>query len=121
MQRQVGIGLAGGSRLRYAQGVSRRLFQFAAGVVLIFAILTPLANCFDWWDKNPAPANDTELHLTAWFAGVGFVLALRKLLRHLPAPGVRAMRRVCASFAFESADPARPEPNASPPLIPLRI
>jgi hypothetical protein len=57
-----------------------------AGIVLILAALTPLMECFDRWDKNPSPASDTEIHLTAWFVGVGIVLTLAKLVRYVPAP-----------------------------------
>ena len=40
----------------YSKGVSRRIFQFVAASVLFFVTLTPLANCFDTWDKGAAAA-----------------------------------------------------------------
>ena len=104
--------------------VSRRVFQFVAAVVLLFAMLTPLANCFDTWDKNPAPANDTELHLAAWFAGAGLVLVIAKTTRPVPflAKTPQRMRVSRAAAATDlSAPDLLPEPTASPPPIPLRI
>jgi hypothetical protein len=40
--------------------------------------------CFDQWDSVPGPAGDTELHLLAWFLGIGLVFTLAKLLRYIP-------------------------------------
>lgn len=101
-----------------------RVFQFAAVFVLLFATLTPLANCFDTWDKNPAPANDTEMHLAAWFAGAGIVLVITKTQRVVPAPS-RSGRQMRSPRLVARADrnalDGLPEPTASPPLIPLRI
>jgi len=104
--------------------VSRRIFQFVAGVVLILAALTPLTECFDRWDKNPSPASDTEIHLTAWFAGVGIVLTLAKVLQHVPllASVRRCAKQVLpAGQALRLSNDDRLEPTGSPPLIPLRI
>ena len=104
--------------------VSRRIFQFVAGVVLILAALTPLTECFDRWDKNPSPASDTEIHLTAWFAGVGIVLTLAKVLQHVPllASVRRCAKQVLpAGQALRLSNGDRLEPTGSPPLIPLRI
>lgn len=93
-------------------------------LVLLFATLTPLANCFDTWDKNPAPANDTEMHLAAWFAGAGIVLVLAKTLRPVPVQTRRGapMRsnRILAR-ADRGCAGVLPESTDSPPLIPLRI
>jgi hypothetical protein len=105
------------------KSMPRRSFQLAAAIVLILAALTPLMECFDHWDKSPGPANDTEIHLAAWFAGAGLVLTMAKLLRYAPAlvkkraiqsdPGVsRLLRSVDASLL---------QPTESPPLVPLRI
>jgi hypothetical protein len=107
----------------YSVGVSRRIFQCVAAMVLFFATLTPLPNCFDTWDKDP-PANDTELHLTALFAGVGFVLVLPKLVRRFLIPEIRAQLTAfpsCLGMALFCSGLARPDPTASPPLTPLRI
>ena len=105
--------------------VSRRIFQAAAVVVMLFATLTPLANCFDTWDKNPAPANDTEMHLAAWFAGAGIVLVMTKAVRIVPVPAknTRRMRlpRAIAPGDRIASSGDSPLPTASPPLIPLRI
>jgi len=104
--------------------VSRRVFQLVAFLVLIFATLTPLANCFDTWDKGQPPANDTELQVTALFIGVGFVLVLPKLVRHFLISVIRIQltpRAFRLSAALPCSDWASPEPTASPPLIPLRI
>lgn len=104
--------------------VSKRIFQFAAALVLLFATLTPLANCFDTWDKNPAPANDTELHLAAWFAGAGLVLVIAKTTRTVPVPA-KTPHHMRLSRAAAPTDgrvlDVLPEPTASPPPIPLRI
>jgi len=62
-------------------------------MVLILAALTPLMECFDHWDKHPGPANDTEIHLTAWFVGVGIVLTLAELL--LYTPSLTASKQTC--------------------------
>ncbi|HEV2278085.1 MAG TPA: hypothetical protein VGS02_07905 [Acidobacteriaceae bacterium] len=104
--------------------VSNRMFQVAAALVLLFATLTPLANCFDTWDKNPAPANDTEMHLAAWFAGAGLVLVIARTTRAMPVPA-KTPHRIRLSRAAAPADgrllDVLPESTASPPLIPLRI
>ncbi|HEY4050603.1 MAG TPA: hypothetical protein VGM27_27370 [Acidobacteriaceae bacterium] len=104
--------------------MSRRLFELAAGIVLILATLTPLMECFDRWDKNPTPASDTEIHFTAWFVGVGIVLTLAKLVRYLPA-FVGLSRRsepiLLVWQALRHGGDAHLEPTGSPPLIPLRI
>lgn len=107
------------------QSVSRRLFQLVAGIVLILATLTPLMECFDRWDKHPVPSSDTEIHLTAWFVGVGIVLSLAKLLRHVPVL-VNTMRRSDQFLhAWPSLRQAESDPlettGSPPPLIPLRI
>lgn len=104
--------------------MSKRVFQFAVALVLLFATLTPLANCFDTWDKDPAPANDTEMHLAAWFAGAGLVLVIAKTTRTVPVPA-RTPHRMRISRAAAPTDgsvlDALPESTASPPQIPLRI
>jgi hypothetical protein len=104
--------------------VARRIFQFAAGIVLILATLTPLAEYFDHWDKHVVPANDTELNITAWFVGVGIVVTLARLLRYVPALA-SSKRRPGPSIQSPPLLPAgashRPASTASPPLVPLRI
>jgi hypothetical protein len=104
--------------------VARRIFQLAAGLVLMLVTLTPLAECFDHWDKNVVPANDTELNITAWFVGVGIVVTLARLLRYIPALAF-SKRRPDPSFqalpAWRSGASDRPASTASPPLVPLRI
>ncbi|MHB1960593.1 MAG: hypothetical protein ACYCO5_16385 [Acidobacteriaceae bacterium] len=104
--------------------VARRIFQLAAGLVLILVTLTPLAESFDHWDKHVVPANDTELNITAWFVGVGIAVALAKLLRYVPtlaasnrSPG----RPRLAPAALRAVAAERPASTASPPLVPLRI
>ena len=104
--------------------MARRIFQFAAGLVLILVTLTPLAESFDHWDKHVVPANDTELNITAWFVGVGIAVALAKLLRYVPtlASSKRRPGLPHASLACLRAVAAeRPASTASPPLVPLRI
>ena len=104
--------------------MARRIFQFAAGLVLILVTLTPLAESFDHWDKHIVPANDTELNITAWFVGVGIAVALAKLLRYVPALASSKRRPGLphASLAFLRAIAIdRPASTASPPLVPLRI
>lgn len=105
-------------------GVSRRVFQIVAGLLLFFAALTPLGNCFDSWDKNQPPANDTEFQLTALSVFAGFVLVLPKLVRQLLIAVVRQYRTVRPSrliVALYYSDWVMPEPTGSPPPIPLRI
>jgi hypothetical protein len=106
------------------QAMSRRFFHAAASFVLIIAALTPLMECFDYWDKNPGPASDTEIHLTAWFVGAGIVLTLAKLLKYVPRfvssgkdshPGLPNVQ-----LAWQWTDRTL-TPTASPPLTPLRI
>jgi hypothetical protein len=103
--------------------VSRRILHLVAAAVLIVATLTPLANCFDTWDKGQPPVNDTELKVTVLFIGAGFILVLPKLVRRFlitavclqtARPSSFGVARLCAHWA-------RPEPSASPPCIPLRI
>lgn len=106
--------------------MSKRTFQIAVALVLFFGTLTPLANCFDTWDKGPAaaPVNDTELHLTAWVVGAGFVLVMTKWLRYIPVltGGVKHTDsfRDIPAFSFPVCDGC-PEPTSSPPLLALRI
>lgn len=104
--------------------MSGRSFQIVAAVVLILAALTPLFECFDHWDRNAGPANDTEIHLTMWFVGAGIGLVLAPLLRYTPCIG-RAMSSI--DRIFRRLCPMRPmeydglNPTESPPIIPLRI
>ena len=104
--------------------MSRRLFQFVVVVILATATLTPLLESFDRWDKNAGPDSDTEIHVTAWFVGLGVALVVARALRYIPALATigRQIRasRTCSSFVSE--DRPRFEPDVSPPpLIPLRI
>ena len=103
--------------------MSRRLFQIVAGIVLILAALTPLMECFDHWDKSPGPANDTEIHLTAWFVAVGIALTLAKLLRYVPAfiYSRRSDQAFCTWPGLRKEADDRPEPTVSPPMFSLRI
>lgn len=104
--------------------MTRRLFQIAAGLVLIAATLTPLMESFDHWDGKVAPINDTELNVTALFVGVGLVLTLSKLMRYIPALA-SSLRQICqrleAPRAVRTDENTCPMPTASPPLTPLRI
>jgi hypothetical protein len=95
-------------------------------VILLFATLTPLANCFDTWDKGPAaaPANDTELHVTALFVGAGVLLVLPKLVRPFLLIAARVGKADQPSAPFVQRfffHRATPVPSASPPPIPLRV
>ncbi len=105
--------------------VSRRLYQLAASLVLILATLTPLMELFDHWDpQTTVPANDTELNVAAFFAGVGLVLTLAKLLRHVAAPAsLRNRFNQAAQLPPVSRSDFNvfPGPTESPPFIPLRI
>jgi hypothetical protein len=89
----------------------------------MLAALTPLMECFDFWDKNPGPASDTEIHVTAWFVGVGIVLTIAKLLRHIPVFAILKTRQnqvLLARQTMPFGDYCF-EPRGSPPLISLRI
>ncbi|MFP5230967.1 MAG: hypothetical protein ACLGXA_25405 [Acidobacteriota bacterium] len=104
--------------------MQRRISQLAAIVVVLFATLTPLANCFDTWDKNPAPSSDTEMHLAAWFAGAGFVLVMARLVRLVPSllqSGRLARRAQRIAMRVQPMESGSPQPTVSPPLVPLRI
>jgi predicted component of type VI protein secretion system len=104
--------------------VARRIFQLAAGLVLVLVVLLPLAECFDRWDNHVVPANDTELNLTMWIAGAGMVLALSKLLRCVPTPAASTGRALRACFDLGDLEVfARklPASTAGPPSTPLRI
>jgi hypothetical protein len=104
--------------------VSRRIFQCIAGLIFIFAALTPLVNCFDTWDRNQPPVNDTELRVTVLFVVAAFVQALPRLVRKflILAINLRWISRLLPStVALSCSDWVSPEPTASPPLIPLRI
>ena len=108
----------------YSENVARRVFQFVAGLILIFSSLTPLINCFDTWDKRQPPVNDTELRATALVVFAGFLVVLPKLVRRfligaVTLPRASAPERLAA--ALSCSNWVRPEPSASPPLIPLRI
>lgn len=95
-----------------------------ASVVLLLAALTPLMECFDHWDKPGPPINDTEIHLTAWFVGVGVVLTLAKVMRRTVAMVATKMERREAFVVWPLLrvfDGAQVEPTGSPPLISLRI
>ena len=104
--------------------VRHRIYCLATLVIVLFATLSPLANCFDTWDKNPAPASDTEMHVAAWFAGAGFVLVMAKLVRVTPSSSHKGrlpgrVRRV--PVVVQPDESRSPIPTASPPLLPLRI
>lgn len=104
--------------------MSRRLFQLVAGAVLILAALTPLMESFDRWDDDPGPVNDTEIHLTAWFVGVGIVLTFAKRLRFIPylASSNERTNQILPTWAAERLwTDGGLEPTESPPLITLRI
>jgi zinc transporter ZupT len=104
--------------------VSRRRFQFVAGVVLLLAALTPLTESFDHWDHISIPASDTEIHLTGWFVGVGIVLTLATLLKYVPSivGSSRGSDRVLPVWrARRLGSDDRLEVTGSPPPIPLRI
>ena len=104
--------------------VARRIFQLAAGLVLILITLTPLMESFDHWDKNVVPSNDTELNITAWFVAAGLVVALAELLRLAPAPTalkLRSIRTVRSGSVLPTGANDRPASTASPPLVALRI
>ena len=112
--------------LIYPCQVSKRIFQIVVALVVFFGALTPLANCFDTWDKGPAaaPVNDTELHLTAWVVGAGFVLVMTKLMRYISAftGGVKRVDclRYIPAFSSPACDKCS-EPTSSPPVVALRI
>lgn len=95
--------------------------------MLLLAALTPLMECFDHWDKHPGPANDTEIHLTAWFIGAGVVLSLAELLRYTPSlTASKPTRRYSFKTPTTIRQPQsiRVEPTGSPPIpltAPLRI
>ena len=104
--------------------MSKRVFQIVAAMVLLAAALTPLMECFDHWDKAGPPVNDTEIHLTAWFVGVGVVLTLAKVMRRAVAMVAMKMERRETFVAWPLLrvfDGMQVVPTGSPPLIPLRI
>ncbi|GGA55360.1 hypothetical protein GCM10011507_03270 [Edaphobacter acidisoli] len=104
--------------------VSKRVFQIVATVVLLAAALTPLMECFDHWDKAGPPVNDTEIHLTAWFVGVGVVLTLAKVMQRavkIVATRVQHPEAFVVWPMLHAFDSAHVEPTGSPPPIPLRI
>jgi hypothetical protein len=91
---------------------------------LILAALTPLMESFDRWDNDPGPVSDTEIHLTAWFVGVGIVLTFVKRLRFIPylaSLKERLYQSLPAWAANRTWTGNELEPTGSPPLIPLRI
>lgn len=103
----------------------RRIFQLAAGLVLVLATLTPLMELLDHWDKNVVPANDTELRATALVVCAGLVLTVAKLLRYVPtvADSKRYSSELSqAHLEMRLDETGGPAPTGSPPsLIPLRI
>jgi hypothetical protein len=104
--------------------MSRRLFQFVVTIILAAATLTPLLEAFDHWDKTPGPDSDTEIHVTAWFVGLGVALVVARALRYVPtlAKIGRRVRESKTCTAFVSWERPRLEPDVSPPpLTPLRI
>ncbi len=84
--------------------MSRRLFQIVVAIILSAATLTPLLETFDRWDKNPGPDSDTEIHVTAWFVGLGVALVVARALRYVPtlAKIGRQVRSSEARTAFVS-------------------
>lgn len=102
-----------------------RAFQIAAYVVMALAALTPLLECFDHWDTTPGPENDTEIHLTAWFVGVGVVLTLVTTVKLVAGPvGSNVSRRLwhpLLDYGITRQAVGIVEPTGSPPPIPLRI
>ncbi len=91
---------------------------------MILAALTPLMESFDRWDNDPGPVSDTEIHLTAWFVGVGIVLTFVRRLRFIPylaSSNERTYQILPAWAAERSWTDNDLEPTGSPPLISLRI
>src|SRR5713101_6520192 len=104
--------------------MSRRLFQIVVAIILAAATLTPLLETFDRWDKNPGPDSDTEIHVTAWFVGLGVTLVVARALRYVPtlAKIGRQVRSSATRTALVSWERPRFEPDVSPPpIISLRI
>ena len=104
--------------------MARRIFQLAAGLVVILVVLTPLMESFDHWDKNVVPANDTELNLTAWFVAAGLVVAMAEMLRYAPAAATSKLQPVRILHSTSQAsigEDDRPACTESPPLVTLRI
>src|SRR6266851_5640130 len=87
--------------------MSRRLFQIVVAIILAAATLTPLLEAFDRWDKNPGPDSDTEIHVTAWFVGLGVALVVARALRYVPTPakiGRQAREsQVCTALIAQSS------------------
>jgi hypothetical protein len=92
-------------------------------LVLVAALLAPVAEAFDSWDATPGLANDTEWNVAALalvaglFAAVAFVACV-KLPAGTPQKtrGLRARGRM-----FRGAVPLPFFPGCSPPGLPLRI
>ena len=104
--------------------MSSRLFQFVAAAILFLVTFTPVTEAFDRGDKNPNPATDTEMTVTALFVGVGLALTLAKLLRYLPsAPQLSKATYppLCLRLCLQLWQDRAPEFTGSPPLIPLRV
>src|SRR5689334_17491631 len=104
--------------------MSRRVSQIVVTIILAAATLTPMLEFFDHWDKTPGPDSDSEIHVTAWFVGLGVALVVARALRYVPtlAKIGRQTRASQMCTAFVSKEHRRFEPDVSPPpLIPLRI
>jgi hypothetical protein len=97
----------------------RRVF-----VVLLFAaLLAPVLEAFDSWDRTPGLASDTEFHVAVLAIAAGLLAAV----------AVAAVRIACPQLCFArlSPQPARAchrsiSPlllfsDTSPPCTPLRI
>ena len=96
--------------------MSRRLFQIVVAIILAAATLTPLLETFDRWDKNTGPDSDTEIHVTAWFVGLGVALVVARALRYVPALAKigRQARTLQPCEALVSWEGHRLEPDVPP-------
>lgn len=99
-------------------------FLRRAFVVLLFAaLLAPVLEAFDSWDRTPGLASDTEFHVAMLATAAGLLAAVAVVAVRIACPQPRfarlspqpacVMRRSVAQLPLFS--------GASPPLIPLRI
>jgi hypothetical protein len=104
------------------EAVVRRSLQFAIAFVLTIAVLAPMAELFDHWDKGVVPANDTELCVTATCAFAGLIVTIALTVRPATVPAANTFRERMRTRQPQGTRAVMlVVPAASPPTVPLRI
>jgi hypothetical protein len=99
-------------------------FLRRAFVVLLFAaLLAPVLEAFDSWDRTPGLASDTEFHVAILATAAGLLAAVAVAAVRIVCPQFRSacLRPKPARVMHRSVAPLPLFSDTSPPCTPLRI